>query len=107
MPQSAPSRGLGCGLPVERFNQAEKLLLGRRLRIGGMNMSKMQSLRLGLVFLMLLAVLCIANTVWGQDVTAAITGTVMDPSGAGLAGAPGRAAETDRGPVCTAHSNDA
>src|SRR5205809_281909 len=107
MPQSAPSRGLGCGLPVERFNQAEKLLLGRRLRIGGMNMKRIQSLGLGLVFLTLLALLCTANPAGGQDVTAAITGTVMDPSGAALAGATVTAKETDRGTIWTAQTNEA
>ena len=70
-------------------------------------MKKIQSLGLGLVFLTLLALLCTANPAGGQDVTAAITGTVMDPSGAALAGATVTAKETDRGTIWTAQTNEA
>ena len=50
-------------------------------------MRKMLSLGMGLVFLALVALLCTANPVWGQEVTATITGTVTDPTGAAVAGA--------------------
>src|SRR6266851_6368715 len=99
--------GLGCRFPVERFNQEERLLDGRRLRIGGRNMKKMKSLGLGVVVMALVALLCSVNTAWGQDVTATITGTVTDPSGAALAGVTVTAKETDRGTIWTAQTNEA
>jgi hypothetical protein len=70
-------------------------------------MRKMQSLGLGLVVMALVALLCGADAVWGQDVTATITGTVTDPSGAALAGATVTAKETDRGTIWTAQTNEA
>jgi len=70
-------------------------------------MRKMLSLGMGLVFLALVALLCTANPAWGQDVTAAITGTVTDPSGAPIVGATVTAKETDRGTVWTGQTNDA
>ena len=70
-------------------------------------MRKMQSLGLGLVFVALVALLCSANPAWGQDVTATITGTVSDPSGAPIVGASVTAKETDRGTVWTGQSNEA
>src|SRR5260370_36622937 len=96
--------GQGCWFPVENFSQEEKRLDGRRLRIGGINMRKMQSLGLGLVFM---ALLCTASPAWGQDVTATITGTVSDPSGAPIVGARVIAKETDRGTIWTAQTNEA
>src|SRR5713101_2658078 len=99
--------GQGCWFLVENFSQEEKRLDGRRLRIGGMNMRKMQSLGLGLVFMALVALLCSANAAWGQDVTASITGTVSDPSGAPIVGATVTAKETDRGTVWTGQTNEA
>ncbi len=70
-------------------------------------MKKMQSLGLGVVVMALVALLCSVNTAWGQDVTATITGTVTDPSGAALAGATVTAKETDRGTIWTAQTNEA
>jgi hypothetical protein len=70
-------------------------------------MKKMQSLGLGLVCLALFALLCTANPARGQDISAAITGTVMDPSGAALAGATVTAKENDRGTIWTAQTNEA
>jgi hypothetical protein len=73
-------------------------------------MGKIQSLGLGFVVLTLVALvalLCDANAAWAQDVTAAITGTVTDPSGAALAGATVTAKETDRGTMWTAQTNEA
>ena len=99
--------GQGCRFPVERFNQEQRVLDGRRLRIGGRNMKKMKSLGLGLVVMALVALLCGADAVWGQDVTATITGTVTDPSGAALAGVTVTAKEIDRGTIWTAQTNEA
>src|SRR5438445_8012860 len=70
-------------------------------------MRKMQSLGWGLVCLALLTLLCTGNAARAQDVTAAITGTVTDPSGAALAGATVTAKETDRGTIWTAQTNEA
>lgn len=44
---------------------------------------------------------------WGQEVTAAIVGTVTDPSGAPIKGAAVVARDTERGTVYTATTNDA
>src|SRR6267143_4184861 len=98
--------GQGCWFPVENFSQEEKRLDGRRLHIGGMNMRKMKSLGLGLVFMALVALLCSANAAWGQDVTASITGTVSDPSGAAVVGATVTAKSVERGITYTAVTND-
>lgn len=80
---------------------------GRRPRLGGMDMRKMQSLGLGLVCLALLALLCTANTALGQEVTATITGTVTDQKGAAVPGATVIAKDTERGTVWTAQTNEA
>ncbi len=69
-------------------------------------MRKMQSLGLGLVFMALVALLCSANAAWGQDVTASITGTVSDPSGAAVVGATVTAKSVERGITYTAVTND-
>src|SRR6266403_2113880 len=98
--------GQGCWLPVENFSQEENPLDGRRLRIGGKNMRKIQSLGLGVVFVALVALLCSANPAWGQDVTASITGTVSDPSGAAVVGATVTAKSVERGITYTAATNE-
>src|SRR5579872_1878917 len=63
-----------------------------------------RSMRIGIVLLAgmfsLLPPLC------GQEVTAAITGTVVDASGAALKGATVTARDTERGTVWTAQTND-
>ncbi|HVH72906.1 MAG TPA: carboxypeptidase-like regulatory domain-containing protein, partial [Candidatus Dormibacteraeota bacterium] len=68
---------------------------------------KMRCVRVGTAICGLMALLCSANAVRGQDVTATITGTVTDPSGAALAGATVTAKETERGTVWTAQANEA
>lgn len=70
-------------------------------------MKKLQSLRLGLVLMALVALLCGANAAWGQDVTATITGTVTDPSGAPIVGATVTAHDPERGTNWTSVTNDA
>ena len=70
-------------------------------------MRKMQSLGLGLVFMALVALLlCTANPAWGQEVTASITGTVSDPTGAAIVGATVTAKSVERGLTYTAVTND-
>ncbi len=46
------------------------------------------------------------QSAWGQEVTAAIVGTVTDPSGAPVKGATVTATDTERGSVWTAESNE-
>jgi hypothetical protein len=50
-------------------------------------MKKLQSVGFALMVVILIGLLCSANGTWGQGVTAAITGTVTDPSGAPIVGA--------------------
>ena len=56
--------------------------------------------------LFLLALVGAAQFAWGQEVTASITGTITDPSGAVVAGATVTATSTERGLIYTAESND-
>jgi len=69
-------------------------------------MRKMQSLGLGLIFMALVALLCTASPAWGQEVTASITGTVSDPTGAAIVGATVTAKSVERGLTYTAVSNE-
>src|SRR5215472_14059917 len=60
------------------------------------------------VVLTLLAVLFgLTLAAWGQEVTAAIVGTVTDPSGAPINGATVTATDTERGTIWNAKTNDA
>ncbi|HET9408046.1 MAG TPA: TonB-dependent receptor [Candidatus Sulfotelmatobacter sp.] len=63
-----------------------------------------QSMRVG--FVLLLAVLTFAAAAFSQEVTAGITGTVTDPSGAALRGATATATDTERGTSWTAETNE-
>jgi hypothetical protein len=69
-------------------------------------MRKMNSLGMGIVFLMVVALLCTANAAWAQEVTATITGTVADPSGAAIVGATVTAKSVERGLNFKAVSSD-
>jgi hypothetical protein len=69
-------------------------------------MKKLQSLGLGLVLVATLALVLNVSAAWGQEVTATITGTVSDPSGAAIAGATVTAKEVSRGTVSTATTNE-
>src|SRR6266849_1631521 len=98
--------GQRCKLPDKQMVQSgERASENRQPRIGGINMRKMQSLGLGLVFMALVALLCSANAARGQDVTATITGTVTDQSGAPIIGANVTAKDADRGTVHTTQTN--
>jgi len=68
-------------------------------------MRKMYGLGLGMVICALVVLLCSENAAWGQDVTASITGTVTDSSGAALAGAMVTAKDMDRGTTWPATTN--
>ena len=69
-------------------------------------MRKMKCLGLGMVVVTLVALLCSANTAWGQDVTGSITGTVTDPTGGAIAGATVTVKDAARGLTYTAVSNE-
>jgi carboxypeptidase family protein len=55
---------------------------------------------------MFLGCLCICHPAWGQQTTAAITGTVVDEGGAAINGAAITATDTERGTTYTATTND-
>lgn len=69
-------------------------------------MKKLQSVALALCCLALVVLICGANVTLAQDVTATITGTVTDPSGAAIVGANVTAKSVERGTSFTAVSND-
>jgi Carboxypeptidase regulatory-like domain len=69
-------------------------------------MKKLQSVALALCCLALVVLICGANVTFAQDVTATITGTVSDPSGAAIVGANVTAKSVERGTSFTAVSND-
>src|SRR5437016_5159687 len=63
---------------------------------------------LALVFLASLSILAATTPMLSaQEITAAITGTVSDPSGAAINAATVTATDTKRGTVWTTHTNDA
>src|SRR5271155_625902 len=59
-----------------------------------------------LVSLTLVGLAATLTPAWGQEVTAAIVGTVTDASGAPIKGASVKATDTERGTVWTAETND-
>ncbi|MGB7848860.1 MAG: carboxypeptidase regulatory-like domain-containing protein, partial [Candidatus Acidiferrum sp.] len=69
-------------------------------------MKKLQSVALALGCLALVFLFCGANAVFAQEVTATITGTVTDPSGAAIVGANVTARSVERGIVYSAVSNE-
>ena len=65
------------------------------------------SVRVGLGLLLLVVVVgMVAGPAWSQEVTAAIVGTVTDPSGAPMAGAAVTASDVDRGTEWVATTNE-
>lgn len=70
-------------------------------------MKKLQSVALAVCCLALVVVLFGANATFAQEVTATITGTVTDPSGAAVAGATVAAKSAARGETYSAVTNDA
>jgi hypothetical protein len=71
-----------------------------------MDMKKWLVWGLGLVCIALAVLLCSANGTMGQEVTATITGTAADPSGAAIAGAKVTAKSVERGIAYTAETNE-
>jgi hypothetical protein len=68
-------------------------------------MKRIQSMGLGMAVYALVALLCSANEARSQEVTAAITGTVTDPSGSAIAGATVTAKDTARGTMYQTQTN--
>jgi len=67
----------------------------------------MKKLAIGtLVLLIMVGLSGVLTSAWGQEVTAAIVGTITDSSGAPIKGAAVTATDTDRGTVWTADTND-
>jgi hypothetical protein len=60
-----------------------------------------------LVMLMVIGLAGVLTSAWGQEVTAAIVGTVTDPSGAPIKGASVTATDTERGTLWTATTSEA
>src|SRR4029077_11446036 len=58
------------------------------------------------VLLVVMALFALTLPAFGQEVTAAIVGTVTDPSGAPISGAAGTATDIERGTTWTAKTND-
>jgi Carboxypeptidase regulatory-like domain/TonB dependent receptor len=69
-------------------------------------MRKLQFVAVALCCLTLVVLICGANATFAQEVTASITGTVADQSGAAVAGANVIATSVERGTKFTAVSND-
>src|SRR5262245_25930679 len=59
------------------------------------------------VLIAFVATFCFTVPAWGQEVTAAIVGTVTDPSGAPISGAAVTATDTERGITWNAKTNEA
>jgi len=66
-----------------------------------------QTMRVGLALLLLIGLLGALQTALGQEVTAGIVGTVVDPSGSPIKAAAVVARDTDHGVLYTAQTNDA
>ena len=69
-------------------------------------MKKLQSVVVALFCLTLVLLICGANATFAQEVTATITGTITDQSGAAIAGANITAKSVERGITYNAVSND-
>ncbi|HXY07449.1 MAG TPA: carboxypeptidase regulatory-like domain-containing protein [Terriglobales bacterium] len=65
-----------------------------------------QAIRRGLALGLLLGLFGTLEIAWGQEVTAGITGTVLDPTDAPIKAATVTAKDTDRGTTWTAQTND-
>src|SRR5262245_47402026 len=62
--------------------------------------------KMGYALLVAILLLAAGTNVWGQDVTASITGTVTDSSGAPIAGALVTAKSVERGTAYTGTSSE-
>ena len=88
-------------------NRADVLIILDYGRLGRIVMKKFQSVALALCYFTLVVLLCGANAVVAQDVTATITGTVTDPRGAAVVGAAVTAKSGERGVTYNGGTNDA
>ncbi len=77
----------------------------KSMRMPAIQMSALQNPLLVSIML-LFGFLCAMQPAWGQEVTAAIVGSVVDPSGAPIKGAAVVAKDTERGVVWNATTND-
>jgi hypothetical protein len=68
-------------------------------------MPKLYSTRAALAIALLAVCIGGEQPAWSQEVTAAITGSVVDPSGASIVGATFTAKDTERGTVYTVQTN--
>jgi hypothetical protein len=68
-------------------------------------MKKLQLLSIWLAVLLAVTCLCLLQPAWGQQVTAVITGTVVDPTGAGVPNANVTATDVDRGIPWATHTD--
>ena len=68
-------------------------------------MKKLQSVGMAFLCMTLLALLCGAKAAWAQEVTATVTGTVTDASGAAIVGATVTVKSVERGVTYTAVTN--
>ncbi len=75
-------------------------------QFGRIFMKKLQSVALALCCLTLVLLICGANATFAQEVTATVTGTVTDPSGAAVVGANVTAKSVERGITYNGVSND-
>ena len=62
--------------------------------------------KVGFSLVVLLGLFVVMQSAWGQQVTAAITGTVVDPAGAPISGASVTTSDTERGTMYTTKTND-
>jgi hypothetical protein len=69
-------------------------------------MKKLQSLVVAVFCLSLVLLICGANAAFAQEVTATVTGTITDPSGAAVAGANVTAKSVERGITYSATSDE-
>src|SRR6266576_5058513 len=74
------------------------------MRLGGSAMKR--ALLRGVVLVVLAALFGLTMPAWSQEVTASITGTVTDPSGAAVVGATITATSPERGLTYSAVTND-
>src|SRR3979411_3110394 len=74
---------------------------------GGSVLTGRRSVAFCYVLFLLMVLACAVQSAWSQEVTAAIVGTVADPSGAPIKGATVTVTDTDHGTVHTAETNDA
>src|SRR5258707_6517224 len=73
---------------------------------GGSAMSGRRSVAFCCVLFLLMALAGAVQSAWSQEVTAAIVGTVVDPSGAPIKGADVTVTDTERGTDWTTRTND-